>query len=58
MIDQKPVTRDEMKFIRHSGDFVALADGPEGGWFDGFVEDCLTKVPKNLARVRFNFSYP
>ena len=55
MIDQKPVTRDEMKFIRHRGDFVALADGQEGGWFDGFVEDCLTKIPKNLARVRFFF---
>lgn len=57
MIDQKPVTRDEMQFIRHPEDFVALADGQEGGWFDGFVEDCLTKIPKNLARVRFFFSF-
>lgn len=55
MIDQKPVTREEMQFIRHAGDFVALADGQEGGWFDGFVEDILTKIPKDLARVRFFF---
>lgn len=53
MIDQKPVSRDEMDFIRHTGDFVALADSQEGGWFDGFIEDCLTKLPKDLARVRF-----
>lgn len=56
MINQKPVTRDEMEFIRHTGDFVALADSQEGGWFDGFIEDCLTKLPKDLARVRLFFS--
>ncbi|MCJ1349443.1 hypothetical protein MMC31_007683, partial [Peltigera leucophlebia] len=54
MIDQKPVTREEMQFIRHAGDFVALADGQEGGWFDGFVEDILTKIPKDLARKLFS----
>lgn len=53
MIDEKPVSRDEMQFIRHSGDFVALADRQEGGWLDAFIEDCLTKIPKDLARVRF-----
>lgn len=53
MIDQKPVSRDEMQFIQHPGDFVALADSQEGGWFDAFIEDCLAKVPKDLARVRF-----
>ena len=58
MIDQKPVTRDEMQFIGHPGDFVALADRQEVGWFDGFVQDCLTKIPKDLARVRFFNSYP
>lgn len=55
MIDQKPVTRDEMPFIQHPADFVALADGQEGGWFDGFIEDLLSKIPKDLARVGFFF---
>lgn len=57
MIDQKPVSRDEMDFILHTGDFVALADSQEGGWFDGFIEDCLAKIPNDLARVRFFFSF-
>ena len=45
------MTREERGFLKHGEDFVALADGQEGGWFDGFVEDCLGLLPFRLAQV-------
>lgn len=56
ILHNKPVTPEETEFIRHSEDFIALADGEEGGWFDGVVEDCLSCLPNNLAQVNPHFS--
>jgi len=49
--NKKPLSREESKFVKHDEDFIALADGQEGGWFDGFVEDILSLVPCKLSRV-------
>lgn len=47
----KPLTRQETEFVKNGEDFVALADGEEGGWFDGVVEDFLSCLPRNFAQV-------
>ena len=51
IVGYKPVTREETEFVKHGDDFVALAEGEEGGWFDGVVEDCLSCLPGHLAQV-------
>ena len=51
ILDQKPLTIKETEFIKHKEDFVALADGEELGWFDGFVEDMLTCLPHGISKV-------
>ena len=51
--DEKPLSREESRFLEHKDDFVALADGQEGGWLDGFVEDAMTKcIPNRILKVR------
>ena len=51
--DEKPLSREESRFLEHKDDFVALADGQEGGWLDGFVEDAMAKcIPKRILKVR------
>ena len=51
--DEKPLSREESRFLEHEDDFVALADGQEGGWLDGFVEDVMTKcIPNRILKVR------
>ncbi len=51
--DEKPLSREESRFLQHEDDFVALSDGQEGGWLDGFVEDVMTKcIPKRIMKVR------
>ena len=47
-----PLTVEEMTFVEHKDDWVALNDGQENGWLDGVVEDGLKKVfPKFLMKV-------
>lgn len=51
--DEKPLSREESRFLEHQDDFVALSDGQEVGWLDGFVEDSMAKcIPKRLMKVR------
>ena len=51
--DEKPLSREESGFLEHKDDFVALSDGQEVGWLDGFVEDTMMKcIPKRLMKVR------
>ena len=51
--DEKPLSREESRFLEHQDDFVALSDGQEVGWLDGFVEDSMMKcIPKGLMKVR------
>lgn len=47
-----------MLFLKYSEDLVTLADGQEGGWFDGFVNDCLGLLPNHFARVMNFLSVP
>ncbi|KAK0513549.1 hypothetical protein JMJ35_003913 [Cladonia borealis] len=52
--DEKPLSREESRFLEHQDDFVALSDGQEVGWLDGFVEDSMTKcIPKRLMKKLF-----
>ncbi|MCJ1365072.1 hypothetical protein MMC16_004192 [Acarospora aff. strigata] len=53
MNNKKPLSRSESKFVTHDEDFIALADGQEGGWFDCFVEDFLKVLPCRLSRFLF-----
>ena len=51
--DEKPLSREESRFLEHKDDFVALSDGQEVGWLDGFVEDTMSKcIPKRMMKVR------
>lgn len=56
-MNNKPVSREETSFVQHCEDFVALADGEEGGWFDGVIEDTLSYLPCGLARVQLHSPY-
>lgn len=51
ILDKKPLSRTETEFLRHREDFVALADGQEGGWFDGFLENTLGYLPRPITKV-------
>ena len=46
-----PLCGPEAKFIKNDKDFVALTEPREGSWFDGAVEDILSKIPCKLTRV-------
>ena len=57
----KPLTKEESTFLEHTDDFVALANGQENGWLDGFVEDTMNWcLPSNLMKVAqaTSFSFP
>lgn len=51
MNNYKPLARSESNFVTHDEDFIALADGQEGGWFDSCVENMLRLLPHKLSRV-------
>lgn len=51
ILDKKPLSRGETEFLKHRDDFVALADGQEGGWFDGFLENILGYLPRPFTKV-------
>ncbi|KAL8711527.1 MAG: hypothetical protein Q9225_007101 [Loekoesia sp. 1 TL-2023] len=59
--NEKPLCREETKFVtneevrlrlamQHQDDLIALADKPEGGWFDGVLEDTLSIFPRSVTR--------
>ncbi|KAI4132139.1 MAG: hypothetical protein LQ338_000893 [Usnochroma carphineum] len=49
--NEKPLCREETKFVKHQDDFIALAEKPEGGWFDGVLEDMLSLFPRPVTRA-------
>ncbi|KAL8790444.1 MAG: hypothetical protein Q9213_000596 [Squamulea squamosa] len=60
MDDNKPLCREETKFIKYEDDIIALAEKQEGGWFDGFLEDALSIFPRPVTRASLSPSpnYP
>ena len=48
-----PLSNEETEFIHHKADLIALNDGDESGWLDGFVEDAFSKVPCRFTRLLF-----
>ena len=48
-----PLSSEESEFIHHKADLIALGDGEESSWFDGFVEDMLSKIPCRFTRLLF-----
>ncbi|KAL8929051.1 MAG: hypothetical protein Q9208_001494 [Pyrenodesmia sp. 3 TL-2023] len=48
---EKPLCREETKFVKHQDDFIALAEKQEGGWFDGVLEDLLSIFPRPFTRA-------
>ncbi|KAF7508635.1 hypothetical protein GJ744_009027 [Endocarpon pusillum] len=53
ILDRKPLTREETKFVQYGDDFVALADGAEDGCIDGMVEDVLGCLPRSIVKPIF-----
>ena len=51
--NQGPLSAEETEFIHHKADIIALGDGEEQSWFDGFVEDTLSKLPCRFTRLIF-----
>ena len=49
-----PLSKEETEFIHHKSDLIMLSDIEETGWFDGFVEDILSKVPNRFTRLLFS----
>ena len=48
----KPLSPEESKFVHRKDDFVALSDAQENGWFDGVVEEGLTRcLPIKVMKV-------
>ena len=57
--DHKPLSQEELSFIQHQHDFVALSDGQESGWLDGIVEDGLRScLPVTLMKVVSHLALP
>ena len=48
-----PLSAEETEFIHHKADLIALGDREENSWFDGFVEDTLSKIPSRFTRLLF-----
>jgi hypothetical protein len=53
MHNEKPLSQEESEFINSKEDFIALCEQEEGGWFDGMIEDVLSKIPCKLTRLLF-----
>ena len=51
--NEKPLSQEESEFVDSKEDFIALCEPQEGGWFDGLIEDMLSKVPCKLTRLLF-----
>jgi len=51
--NKAPLSNEETEFIHHKADIIAIGDGEEQSWFDGFVEDTLSKVPCRFTRLLF-----
>lgn len=53
MHNEKPLSEEESEFIDCKEDFVALCEQPEGSWFDGLIEDLLSKADCKFTRFLF-----
>jgi hypothetical protein len=51
--NEKPLSQEESEFVDCKEDFIALCEPQEGGWFDGLIEDTLSKIPCKLTRLLF-----
>lgn len=51
--NEKPLSQEESEFVDAKEDFIALCEPQEGGWFDGLIEDMLSKIPCKLTRLLF-----
>jgi hypothetical protein len=51
--NEKPLSQEESEFVDCKDDFIALCEPPEGSWFDGLIEDLLSKIPCKLTRLLF-----
>ena len=54
--NEKPLSRQESEFVDCKEDFIALCEQPEGSWFDGLIEDMLSKVECKFTRLLFTTS--
>lgn len=53
MHNEKPLSQEESEFINLKEDFIALCEQEEGGWFDGMIDDVLSRIPCKLTRLLF-----
>jgi hypothetical protein len=53
MHNEKPLSHEESEFIGCKEDFIALCEPQEGGWFDGLIEDTLSKIECKFTRLLF-----
>ena len=51
--NNSPLSTEETEFIHHKADLIALGEREENSWFDGFVEDTLSKIPSRFTRLLF-----
>lgn len=51
--NEKPLSQEESEFIDCKDDFIALCEQQEGSWFDGLIEDILSKIPCKMTRLLF-----
>ncbi|KAL9622705.1 MAG: hypothetical protein Q9160_003015 [Pyrenula sp. 1 TL-2023] len=56
MYNEKPLSAEESEFINSDEDFIALCESEESSWFDGLIEDGLSKIPCKLTRLLFTSS--
>ena len=54
--NQTPLSTEETEFIHHKADLIAVGDREENSWFDGFIQDILSKVPSRFTRLLFTAS--
>lgn len=53
MHNEKPLSQEESEFVDCKEDFIALCEPQEGGWFDGLIEDTLSKIECKFTRLLF-----
>jgi hypothetical protein len=53
MHNEKPLSQEESEFVGCKEDFIALCEPQEGGWFDGLIEDTLSKIECKFTRLLF-----
>ena len=56
MYYEKPLSREESEFLDCKEDFIAICEPPEVSWFDGYIEDVLSKIECRFTRLLFTSS--